>query len=1212
MNPTSESSLSSVPFSPFPVYNERRNSPNASNSPLSSISNPINASVNIFDSPTPIPLDSSTLNSANSFNISSLSNYNVNPLTTVNNPAPPVPLFNQLDFYSQLPNSTFNTLFPNIPESVFANKKIYKPSHRKVRPIPTTLPEEYRIQRIRPKIDPIESLPPLPTHPPPFAPTGRITEERIKKFNLDKSDFLWPEEVKLLLWVLTTNERAIAFEISERGTFSTKYFKPVIIPVVSHEPWAERNIPIPPGLYNQVMEVVRDKKKSGVYKPSSSSYRSKWFTVAKKDRKVRIVHDLQPLNRVTIKDAGVPPIADHFLDSFAARSCYSVLDLYVGYDHRLLDERSRDLTTFQTPIGTLRLTVLPMGWSNSVAIFQGDVAFMIEDEIPDIANVFIDDIGVKGPPTRYEVTEGYETIPENPGIRLFVWQHLGDTHRIFHRLALFGATVSGSKMSICVPEVTILGHVCTYEGRLPDPSSVQKIRDWPVPRNLTEVRAFLGVCGFVRIWIRNYSLIARPLIDLTKKDVSFEWTLRQQEAMDTLKEAVISSEALKPIDYTSNREVIIAVDSSVIAVGFILAQLDENNRRRPARYGSITWNEREARYSQAKLELYGLYRSLHSLRIFIIGITNLVVETDASYIKGMINNPDIIPSASINRWIAGIRLFEFELRHVPAPKHRAPDGLSRRPAAPEDPKVEDADDWLDERLEVFHFERFLSFNALSSKSPPTISTPPLPQLVYTQDSYITSSSPSSIQLPSATLTELNTKVDQVQSYLTTLEWPSVFDSPDSRAKFLRFASQFFIQGGFLYKRQKQGRHQRVLPISDRLTVLAQAHDDLGHRGFFPVRRALLDRFWWPSLAEDVKWYLKTCHICQLHSFFQLHLPPTISTPPRLFEKAYIDTMFMPSSNGYRYIVQARCALTSYPEWRALKRETSKTLSSFIFEDLLCRWGSLCEIVTDNGKAFVSALQELTSKYNVNHIEISPYNSQANGPVERSHRDIRESILKMAGNDRKNWPIYAAKVFWADRITTRKATGHSPYYMAHGVEPTLPFDISQSTYLFPKVTRLLTTQELIQARATQLLQRDEDIEQYRQDVHSRRILGAEAYTRRYAHNIRSYDFLPGTLVLVRDKQLEKAVLNKKYFPRFMGPFVVIKRRTNGSYTLAELDGTISQLRFAANRIIPYHPRDPLRIPHAHLPSIDDSSPTADLNAPLNELTGDGQYLSEEEL
>src|SRR5271155_128343 len=106
----------------------------------------------------------------------------------------------------------------------------------------------------------------------------------------------------------------------------------------------------------------------------------------------------------------------------------------------------------------------------------------------------------------------------------------------------------------------------------------------------------------------------------------------------------------------SSNEVILAVNSSWIAVGFILSQMEDDGKRYPSRYGSITWNEREQKYSQAKIELYGLFRALKALQIFIIGVENLTVEVDARYIKGMINNPDIQPNATLNRWIAGIWL----------------------------------------------------------------------------------------------------------------------------------------------------------------------------------------------------------------------------------------------------------------------------------------------------------------------------------------------------------------------------------------------------------------------------------------------------------------------------------------------------------------------------------------------------------------------------
>jgi transposase InsO family protein len=124
-------------------------------------------------------------------------------------------------------------------------------------------------------------------------------------------------------------------------------------------------------------------------------------------------------------------------------------------------------------------------------------------------------------------------------------------------------------------------------------------------------------------------------------------------------------------------------------------------------------------------------------------------------------------------------------------------------------------------------------------------------------------------------------------------------------------------------------------------------------------------------------------------------------------------MFMPPAAGFRYIVQARCSLSAWPEWRALRVETARTLAAFVFEDILCRWGALEEIVTDNGAAFVAALGYLADRYGIRHIRISAYNSRANGIVERQHRTIRESIVKACGGDISKWPTVAPHAFWAD-------------------------------------------------------------------------------------------------------------------------------------------------------------------------------------------------------
>ena len=259
----------------------------------------------------------------------------------------------------------------------------YKPVALKVKPLHADLPEKYRIIRdIRG--DPLENMPVLNPKPPDFVPTGRYTQERKEVMDaVHKGDFLLPEERKLIHHLMMEQEKAFAWDDSERGSFRTDFFPPVVMPVVDHTPWVYRNIPIPAGIYPEVCKIVQKKLDAGVYEPSNASYRSRWFTVAKKDGKsLRIVHSLEPLNAITIAHSGVPPATEELASKYAGRACGGMLDLYVGYDERLLDIKSRDMTTFQTPFGALRLVTLPMGWTNSVPIFHEDVTAILKLEIP--------------------------------------------------------------------------------------------------------------------------------------------------------------------------------------------------------------------------------------------------------------------------------------------------------------------------------------------------------------------------------------------------------------------------------------------------------------------------------------------------------------------------------------------------------------------------------------------------------------------------------------------------------------------------------------------------------------------------------------------------------------------------------------------------------------------------------------------------------------
>lgn len=150
---------------------------------------------------------------------------------------------------------------------------------------------------------------------------------------------------------------------------------------------------------------------SGRYEPSSASYRSTFFAVEKKGGALRVVHDLQPLNAVTIRDATLPPRVDNMIESFAGRAIYGLFDLKSGYDARVLAPISRDLTSF-----------------NSVQEFQRCTQHMIGPLYPERAEVFIDDCAAKG----HSVQE------------------------LLARMRESGATVAGSKMILATPRLQLL------------------------------------------------------------------------------------------------------------------------------------------------------------------------------------------------------------------------------------------------------------------------------------------------------------------------------------------------------------------------------------------------------------------------------------------------------------------------------------------------------------------------------------------------------------------------------------------------------------------------------------------------------------------------------------------------------------------------------------------------------------------------------------
>ena len=358
------------------------------------------------------------------------------------------------------------------------------------------------------------------------------------------------------------------------------------------------------------------------------------------------------------------------------------------------------------------------------------------------------------------------------------------------------------------------------------------------------------------------------------------------------------------------------------------------------------------------------------------------------------------------------------------------------------------------------------------------------------------------------------------------------------------------------------------------------------------------------------WYIKTCHLCQVRQKTLLEVPPVETHTPSIFQTIHVDTINMtPASNGYKYIVHGRDHLSSWAEVHALKNESAEAIGRWLFEDIICRWGCLIEIITDNGGPFIKAVKWLEQKYGITGIKISAYNSRANGSVERPHWDIRQMLYKACGGDISKWWWFLSHVLWADRISIRKRLGCSPFFMVTGAHPTLPLDVTEATWLVELPDRVLTDDELIGFRAKALAKHKTHVDEMRARVSEDKVKRLLQYEKDHKAVIKDYNFNLGDLILVRNTAIEKS-LDKKMKARYLGPMVVIRRTKGGSYVVAELNGALWQQKVGAFRCIPYYARKSIKLPENVLEWLEISE--EGLQKILNSKDNEDEWTGEDDL
>ena len=824
--------------------------------------------------------------------------------------------------------------------------------------------------------------------------------------------------------MLANREGALAFDWTECGKIHEDVCPPVVIKTVSHDTWQEPKFYLPRALIPIVIEMLRDRIKRGILKKYDGPYRNLWFLVTKKVANTyRLINAAMKLNSVTLRDANLPSNVDEFSEEFAGCAVASLVDFFSGYDQLTLDPKSRDMTAFDTPLGLLRMTTPPPGATNSVAQFVRVIMTILEDIFPHIAMPFLDDVGVKGPYTKYDNEEIL------PGVRHFVFEHIQMLDVTLERLERAGARI-GAKSQFCHNGMNIVGFICGYNGRSLASAKIVKIIEWPPCQNTTEAKAFMRICVYYRIWVKDFVIIAEPIYRLLKKGAEWEWGPSQIAAMDTLKMRLTTAPALCKIQYGPEYGlIIVAVDSSGAGWGATLRQRDKKGRKRVSRYESGLWSKAEQKYDATKRECRGVLCAFKKFRYWLYG-THFLLEIDAKVLVAQLNRAATdLPGALVTRWIAWIRLFDFEVVHVKGTKHTAADGLSRRPRTASDDLDEieagDIDDWV--TMELEYLQIFTSGVEEESAGGGDASNISDQEELPLDDEYSRES-------------------QRIAKWLTTLRKPQGMSRKEYRA-FKTKATKYSVRDRKLWRNAVKGQPPRLSIDSEerRAELLHSLHDEMGHRGRESTYARLNARYYWDGSYNDVRDYVQSCSECQKASKTRVEEALYATKASGLFTKLYIDVWYPPPCEGKKGLVVCRDDLSGWVEARALSAVNAQSVAKFIWEDVICRHGVFGRMVVDGGGEFKGEVIEILQKYGISCVKISAYNSKANGVAEGGHKPLINALMKLSEGGVKKWTRYLHAVLFADRTSVHGPSGHTPFYLVYGREAVLPVE-NQVSYL----------------------------------------------------------------------------------------------------------------------------------------------------------------------
>ena len=822
----------------------------------------------------------------------------------------------------------------------------------------------------------------------------------------------------------------------------------------------------PKGFEDEEEKYLKEQLEAGVVVASSSAWSSPICLVRKKDGSVRWCVDYRKLNNVTEKDAYPLPRIDTCLDCLASAKIFSTMDLQSGYWQLELAEEDRAKSAFITKYGLYEYTVLPFGLSTAPGTFQRVMEIVLKGLQWKTLLIYLDDIII----FSSDLNEHYQRLEE-----------------VLDRIREAGLKLKPSKCHFLEKEVLFLGHIVGQDGMKPNPELTKSVMDWKTPTSTKHVQQFLGLANYYRRFVKNFSQIASPLTQLTKKDVKFIWNDECQQAMDTLKGALCAAPILA---YPQpNLRYILDTDASNSGVGAVLSQIQEGVERVIC-YGSKKLDKAQRNYCVTRKELLAVVTFVNQYRHYLLG-QEFTLRTDHSSLRWLCNFKQ--PEGQLARWLEVLSQYNFQIVHRDGKKHGNADSLSRQHCGNDEcDNYKQGEDlaslpcggcpgctrkhhqWAKFETEVNnvfplpwrfsdhtytdrsgHFIRYVTTRGMEASSS---------NKDMQNDSHM--KEPRSNWLQGYTTSDL-IKFQREDKDIGMLHiWKENNTKPDrdeaaglkpALRKYWLNWDNLVWKEGVLYKmwhfpdERKSPSLQLLVPKVLQREVLTSCHNSLfaAHLGIAKTVSKVKQRFYWYKVGADVELHIKKCPVCcaNSHPRRRLKAPLKDYRVGAPMDRIGVDVLGpLPVSNqGNSYILVIGDYFTRWMDAYPMPDQQAETTASKLVNEFISKFGVPLEIHSDQGRNFESQLfQEMCRVLEIKKTRSTPYRPQSNGLIERFNRTLGKMVRSFVDSNKQDWDVHIPLLTAAYRSTVHPSTGFTPNKLMLGREVNLPVDI-----IFPR-------------------------------------------------------------------------------------------------------------------------------------------------------------------